>query len=118
MKNMKKWIGVILMLSLLTSLCACGQLDDVTPGNVEKDNSPTFKIAMASADITPNRDVYLDGYEAHDASSLAKYPDNFTTDLNARILIVDNGTDRLVFLNLERIFYKFAKKDRTRSDAV
>ena len=71
MKNMKKWIGVILMLSLLTSLCACGQLDDVTPGNVEKDNSPTFKIAMAIADITPNRDVYLDGYEAHDASSLA-----------------------------------------------
>ena len=104
MKNMKKWIGVILMLSLLTSLCACGQLDDVTPGNVEKDNSPTFKIAMAIADITPNRDVYLDGYEAHDASSLAKYPDNFTTDLKARILVVDNGTDRLVFVNLEMIF--------------
>lgn len=88
------------MLSLLTSLCACGGQS----ADVDQDNSPTFKVAMAIADITPNRDVYLDGYEAHDESSLAKYPDNFTTDLKARILIVDNGTDRLVFVNLEMIF--------------
>ena len=92
------------MLSILTSLCACGQSATKQPENVEQDNSPTFKVAMAIADITPHRDVYLDGYEAHDASSLAKYPDNFTTDLNARILIVDNGTDRLVFVNLEMVF--------------
>ena len=90
-----------MMLSVLASLCACAQ-----PNGAEKfdPNTPTFKVAMAIADITPNKDVYLDGYEAHDEWSLAKYPDNFTTDLNARILIVDNGEDRLVFVNLEMVF--------------
>ena len=96
-----RWIGVIIMLSVLASLCACAQPN--SEGKFDPD-TPTYKVAMAVADITPTRDVYLDGYEAHDEWSLAKYPDNFTTDLNARILIIDNGEDRLVFVNLEMVF--------------
>ena len=90
------------MASILTSLCACSK--PAVPVGPQEDNAPTFKVAMGIVDITPDRDVYLDGYEAHDETSLAKYPDNFTTDLKARILIVDNGADRLVFLNVEMIF--------------
>lgn len=97
-QKMIKWIGVILMLSMLTSLCAC------TPGQEHADTQQTYRVAMAIADITPTRDVYLDGYEAHDESSLAVYPTNFTSDLKARVLIVDNGEDRLVFVNLEMVF--------------
>lgn len=97
-QKLMKWIGVILMLSMLTSLCACA------PGQEQADTQQTYRVAMAIADITPTRDVYLDGYEAHDESSLAVYPTNFTSDLKARILIVDNGEDRLVFVNLEMVF--------------
>ena len=93
-----KWIGVILMLSMLTSLCAC------VPGQEQEATQQTYRVAMATADITPTRDVYLDGYEGHNELSLAVYPTNFTSDLMARILIVDNGTDRLVFVNLEMVF--------------
>lgn len=99
MKRSKRWISAILLLSVLLSLCACTQ-----PEEPAQEQPPAFRVAMAVADITPDYDVYLDGYENHDEWSLAKYPDNFTTDLNARILIVDNGTDRLVFLNFEMVF--------------
>lgn len=60
--------------------------------------------AMACADITPDKDVYLEGYEGQNEFSLCHCPDDFTSDLRARILLLDNGADRLVFLNLELIF--------------
>ena len=99
-KRLIQRISVILIASMLILLCAC------TEPNVKRNldtETPTYKVAMAIADITPSMDVYLDGYEDHDEWSLAKYPDNFTTDLNARILIIDNGEDRLVFVNLEMV---------------
>jgi hypothetical protein len=63
-----------------------------------------IRVAMAKADITPKRSEYLQGYEGQCEATYAVYPSNFTSDLMARILIVDNGKDRLVFLNLEMIF--------------
>ena len=99
MEMLKKWFSFAFLLSIAVSFCACGQMEDPL-----QEEPPTFQVAMAVVDITPDYDVYLDGYENHDEWSLAKYRDNFTTDLNARILIVDNGTDRLVFLNFEMVF--------------
>ena len=98
-RKSKMWISVVLLLSVLLSLCACMQ-----PEKPVQEEPPTFRVAMAVVDITPDYDVYLDGYEDHNEWSHAKYPDNFTTDLNARVLIVDNGIDRLVFLNFEMVF--------------
>lgn len=99
MEALKKWLSFALLLSIAVSFYACGQTEDPI-----QEEPPTFRVAMAVVDITPDYDVYLDGYEDHNEWSLAKYPDNFTTDLNARVLIVDNGTDRLVFLNFEMVF--------------
>ena len=63
-----------------------------------------LRAAMAAADITPEEDVYLEGYEPHSDVSLARYPQDFTSDLKARILILDNGVDRFVMVNLELLF--------------
>ena len=67
-------------------------------------NTGVMRAAMAVVDITPARDVYLQGYDGATDASLAKYPSNFKSNLNARILILDNRSDRLVFLNLELVF--------------
>ena len=99
MEALKKWLSFALLLSIAVSFYACGQTEDPI-----QEEPPTFQVAMAVVDITPDYDVYLDGYEDHDEWSLAKYPDNFTTDLKARVLIVDNGIDRLVFLNFEMVY--------------
>ena len=66
--------------------------------------STGLMAAMATANILPDKDVYLEGYEGRNAFSLCHCPDDFTSDLYARILLLDNGADRLVFLNLELIF--------------
>lgn len=63
-----------------------------------------LRAAMAAADITPSCDVYLEGYEEHGPLSLARCPQDFTSDLKARVLILDNGQDRLVMINLELLF--------------
>lgn len=105
------------MAAILLSLCACagtrqesgeivneGQTLTEKIGKEETEMSrPAFRVGMASADITPTRAVYLEGYEAHDESSFAE-PDKFTSDLQARVIVVDNGTDRLVFINVEQVF--------------
>ena len=59
---------------------------------------------MAAADITPEEDVYLEGYEEHGELSLARYPQDQTSDLKARILVLEYGPDRLVLINLELLF--------------
>lgn len=63
-----------------------------------------IRAAMTAADITPEENVYLEGYEAHGDLSLSHCPDDFTSDLKARILLLDNGTERLVVINVELIF--------------
>ena len=68
----------------------------------EQQSSNVVKVAMATADITPDKAVYLQGYQGQSDISLAT-PERHTSDLKARILIIDNGKDRLVFLNLEMI---------------
>ena len=84
------------------------------PGTAGNEETPTLpdpgpnpgvmRAAMAVVDITPARDVQLQGYDGASDASLAKHPENFTSDLKARILILDNGSDRLVFLNFEMVF--------------
>jgi len=59
--------------------------------------------AIGKVDITPKTDVYLEGYQA----TLAKYPDDFNSDLMARILVVDDGTTRAVHLNTEMVYCGF-----------
>lgn len=66
--------------------------------------STGLMAAMAIASITPDKDVYLEGYEGRNAFSLCHCPNDFTSDLRARILLLDNGEERLVFLNLELVF--------------
>lgn len=62
----------------------------------------TFRAAMASADITPTKSAYLQGYLARgDPRCLSECPKDFTSDILARVLIVDNGEDALVFINTE-----------------
>ena len=51
---------------------------------------------MATAHITPTDAVYLEGYEGKDQWALST-PDLFTSDLLARILLVQNGEDCLAF---------------------
>ncbi len=92
-----KLLALLLVLATVLSLCACGQEPQ------QQAPEATCRVAMAIADITPDRDVYLQGYEPESPKSMANYPQDFTSDLNARILVVDNGEDRLVFLHLEII---------------
>lgn len=112
-----RWVALVFMTAILLSLCACAgtQQENGETVNIEQTQTekigkeetemsrPVFRVGMASADITPTRAVYLEGYEAHDESSFAE-PDKFTSDLQARVLVVDNGTDRLVFINVEQVF--------------
>lgn len=75
-----------------------------------------LRAAMAVADITPSCDVYLEGYEEHGELSLAHCPQDFTSDLKARVLILDNGTDRFVMVNLELLFADVKYQYGTLSD--
>ena len=81
-----------------------------------------LRAAMAATDITPSCDVYLEGYEEHGELSLAHCPQDFTSDLKARVLILDNGEDRLVMVNLELLFadvkYQYGTLSDTFSDKV
>lgn len=86
--------AVLFILATVLSLCACG---------AQQETAATYRVAMAVADITPDRDVYLQGYESEGPKSMANYPQDFTSDIQARILIVDNGEDRMVFLSMEII---------------
>ena len=94
---------MICLLAVVTSLCACNAQEEVEETLSEQELASTCKVAMGYADITPSQDVYLQGYEEASPNTLAINPTDFTSDLRARILIIDNGTDRLVFLNLEII---------------
>ena len=76
-----------------------------------------LRAAMAAADITPNCDVYLEGYEEHGPLSLARCSQDFTSDLKARVLILDNGDDRLVMVNLELLFADVKYQYGTLSDS-
>lgn len=87
-------LAMIFILATLLSLCACG---------AQQETAATYRVAMAIADITPDRDVYLQGYESEGPKSMANYPQDFTSDINARVLIVDNGEDRMVLLHMEII---------------
>lgn len=63
-----------------------------------------LRAAMAVANITPDRDEYLEGYEPHGELSLARCPQDHTSELKARVLLLDNGTDRLLLVNMELLF--------------
>lgn len=53
-------------------------------------------------DITPTSDVYLEGYlRPGDFGCYSRYPDDFTSDLRARILVIDNGDGPFIYINLE-----------------
>ena len=62
-----------------------------------------MRAAMRKVDITPTHDVYTDGY----SPSLAKYPENFNSDLMARILVIEDDSTRAVHLNLEIVYAGF-----------
>ncbi len=122
-KNGKiRLLAVLLLMSMLLSACSDLSVISKDP-NTQEDaamntEAGTFQVGMAKADITPTRDVYLEGYEAHDETSLCKYPDGHMSDLLARVLVVDNGKDCLVFLNLEMVFSGWAYGTRNVSEAL
>ena len=93
-KTAAKLLALLFLLATVLPLCACG---------AQQETTATYRVAMAVADITPDRDVYLQGYESEGPKSMANYPQDFTSDIQARILIVDNGEDRMVFLSMEII---------------
>lgn len=64
------------------------------PAEARRDD--TFYAAMAIADITPKKGVFLEGYAGKSELTLST-PDQFTSDLRARILLVQNAEDCLVF---------------------
>lgn len=100
MNRTTKIVALVLVLCLL--LCGCGGESGAQSAVslTEEELNSTFRVAMATADITPTDAVYLEGYEGKDQWALST-PDLFTSDLLARILLVQNGEDCLVFLNLE-----------------
>jgi len=98
-KRVKGVIAMIAVACMMHSLAACGGT-----GDLGETCSKAFRVSMAKVDITPLTDVYLRGYEEPNEFTLAVHPDDFTSNLMARMLIVDNGEDRLVFVNLELVF--------------
>lgn len=106
---MKK-ISIIAVLLLIFSMIflGCGQgtaemsssLESSTPEQVK--GSGQMKVAMAKVDITPKNDVHLDGYSGGD-ETFAKYPDDFTSNLMARILVIENDEKRTVYVNIENL---------------
>lgn len=102
MNSVKKRI-MCALLSMLTvlSLCACGSEAKKTVSAEAAPNGSSFRAAMKKVDITPNRDCYLIGYDGNSDLTLCNAATDQLTDLAARILVVDNGTDRLVYLNVE-----------------
>lgn len=100
---MRRIIGIlalILTMCLLMSGCGGEQIVQNAATLTEEELNNTFRVAMATADITPKNAVYLEGYEGKDQWSLST-PDKFTSDLLARILLIQKDEDCLVFLNLE-----------------
>ncbi len=76
----------------------------MTPCRADMMTCDVFRAALCCADITPDRDVYLEGYEDHGELSLCRYPVDHTSDLKARLLLLDNGRERLLHINLELLF--------------
>lgn len=100
---MRKIIGIVaLLLALCLVFSGCGgeQIVQNAGALTEEELDSTFRVAMATADITPTSAVYLEGYEGKDQWALST-PDLFTSDLLARILLIQKGDKCLVFLNLE-----------------
>ena len=95
MKKCVKAVSAFLVVAFcLLSVPSCSFFTD--------ESKQQFRVGMASVDITPTKDVYLEGYlKPGDAMCLAKYPDDFTSNLMARVLVIDNGEDTLVFVNME-----------------
>lgn len=66
-----------------------------------------MKAAMRRVDITPTTDVFLEGYGGRDETCLAINPTGFTSDMMARILILNDGKETTVYLNLEMVITGF-----------
>ncbi len=66
-----------------------------------------MKAAMRKADITPKKDVFLEGYGGRDETALAIQAQNFSSDMIARVLIVSDGAKTSVYLNLEMVITGF-----------
>ena len=90
--------GIVAMATaiVIMSVGGGGPLSCAVPSKTEE---KAFRVAMGSVDITPAANVALDGY-----NGFAAYPDDYETDLQARILLIDNGEDTLVFINFEVLF--------------
>jgi len=83
------------------SLFSCVKATDPTGSEPAQ-----ISAAMCKVDITPQKMVYLDGY-TYGLESLAKYPEDFLTDIMARILIVEVDGERLLHVNAEMPYISF-----------
>lgn len=63
-----------------------------------------LQAAMAIADISPETDVFLEGYEEHCELSHCRCPQDFSSELLARVLILRSGQGKFVIVNLELLF--------------
>lgn len=66
-----------------------------------------MKAVMRKVNITPTTDVFLEGYGGRDETCLAINPTGFTSEMMARILILNDGKETTVYLNLEMVITGF-----------
>ncbi len=62
-----------------------------------------LRAAMTTVDITPDKSVFLEGYGGREESCYANMPEDFTSDIRARILALEKDGKRTVFINTETV---------------
>lgn len=66
-----------------------------------------LKAAMRKVDITPTTDVYLEGYGGRTEEYCAHRPNDFLSDIMARILMLEAGEERALYINVEMCISRF-----------
>lgn len=112
-KKLKILSFIFAILMIIMSFAACG--NNVGSSSEEEPQSSgeeikeggQLKAAMCKVDITPQGGVYLEGYGGRDETCFADKPDDFTTDLIARILMLEVGGKKSIYINLEMVLTGF-----------
>lgn len=132
MKNVKRFLTCLLVFAMIMSLSACGSTDsnqgsgadtslshtesitESTADNADEsvpesdedppEEKPQLLAAMCKVDITPTDSFSTAGYSGSDIP-MANFvtPENFTSDLKARVLILEYDGVRTTHVNFEML---------------
>lgn len=131
MERLFKIISILLVMVLLAmSFSACQEVqsssgvESSSKSEFEENSSETeqsssvedvtegaqLRVAMRKVDITPTEDVYLEGYGGRTEEYCANYPEDFLSDIMARIIVLEAGGEMTLHINLEMCVTDFGNQ--------